>query len=228
MDGASASNDGFLKSSDWTTFNDKQNALTLTTTGTSGAATLVGDTLNIPQYSGGGGGGGIHAQVKLTTGQTINSSVTATGINSVAAQAGRLTSLPFIPAQTFTCSNLYINVVAFQLTALARILIYSDVDGIPTTKLYESADLDCSTNGQKTATTSFTFTQGTTYWLTIFAGGTPSLSALAVGGQITIRTNGAAHVGGYSGVATYPIAPTTFPTLINLTSTTPCVFITAA
>jgi len=34
----------------------KQDALTLTTTGTSGPATLVGSTLNIPQYSGGGGG----------------------------------------------------------------------------------------------------------------------------------------------------------------------------
>ena len=34
-----------------------QAALTLTTSGTSGAATLVGSTLNIPQYSGGGGGG---------------------------------------------------------------------------------------------------------------------------------------------------------------------------
>ena len=34
-----------------------QGQLTLTTTGTSGAATLVGTTLNIPQYSGGGGGG---------------------------------------------------------------------------------------------------------------------------------------------------------------------------
>jgi hypothetical protein len=31
---------------------NKQNTLTLTTTGTSGAATLVGSTLNIPQYSG--------------------------------------------------------------------------------------------------------------------------------------------------------------------------------
>ena len=35
----------------------KQDTLTLTTTGTSGAATLVSGTLNIPQYSGGGGGG---------------------------------------------------------------------------------------------------------------------------------------------------------------------------
>ena len=35
--------------------NAKQDTLTLTTTGTSGAATLVGATLNVPQYSGGGG-----------------------------------------------------------------------------------------------------------------------------------------------------------------------------
>jgi hypothetical protein len=38
-----------------TQLNAKQGSLTLTTTGTSGAATLVGSTLNIPQYSGGGG-----------------------------------------------------------------------------------------------------------------------------------------------------------------------------
>lgn len=34
----------------------KQDALSLTTTGTSGAATLTGSTLNIPQYTGGSGG----------------------------------------------------------------------------------------------------------------------------------------------------------------------------
>jgi hypothetical protein len=39
-----------------TALNGKQDNLTLTTTGTSGAATLVGDVLNIPQYSGGAGG----------------------------------------------------------------------------------------------------------------------------------------------------------------------------
>ncbi len=48
---ASASNTGKLSSTDWSTFNNKQNALTLTTTGSSGAATLVGSTLNIPDYS---------------------------------------------------------------------------------------------------------------------------------------------------------------------------------
>jgi hypothetical protein len=49
---ASGTNRGALSSADWTTFNAKQSAITLTTTGTSGAATLVGATLNIPQYSG--------------------------------------------------------------------------------------------------------------------------------------------------------------------------------
>jgi predicted heme/steroid binding protein len=47
---ASGSASGYLSSTDWTTFNNKQNALTLTTSGTSGAATLVGATLNIPVY----------------------------------------------------------------------------------------------------------------------------------------------------------------------------------
>jgi len=47
---AGAASNGYLSSTDWNTFNNKQNAITLTTTGTSGAATLVGATLNIPQY----------------------------------------------------------------------------------------------------------------------------------------------------------------------------------
>lgn len=53
---ASASNRGALSSTDWSTFNSKQNAISLTTSGNSGPATLVGSTLNIPQYAGSGTG----------------------------------------------------------------------------------------------------------------------------------------------------------------------------
>ena len=49
---SSTSQGGYLSSTDWNTFNGKQNAITLTTTGTSGAATLIGATLNIPNYTG--------------------------------------------------------------------------------------------------------------------------------------------------------------------------------
>ena len=47
---SSSSSNGFLSSTDWNTFNGKQNTISLTTTGTSGAATLVGTTINIPIY----------------------------------------------------------------------------------------------------------------------------------------------------------------------------------
>jgi hypothetical protein len=65
--------DGYMSSIDWNVFNEKQEQLTLTTTGTSGAATLIGAALNIPQYSGGGGGAvdsvnGETGVVVLTTG----------------------------------------------------------------------------------------------------------------------------------------------------------------
>ena len=50
MAAATTSVNGYLASADFTTFNNKQNAITLTTTGTTGAATLVGATLNIPNY----------------------------------------------------------------------------------------------------------------------------------------------------------------------------------
>jgi hypothetical protein len=48
---AGSSSSGYLSSTDWTAFNEKQSAITLTTTGTSGFATLIGDTLNIPDYT---------------------------------------------------------------------------------------------------------------------------------------------------------------------------------
>lgn len=70
---ASATNRGALSSADWSTFNSKQGAITLTTTGTSGASTLVGNTLNIPNYT-----TDLSGYVTLGTTQTITSQKTFT------------------------------------------------------------------------------------------------------------------------------------------------------
>lgn len=51
---ATASVSGYLSSTDWSTFNNKQGTITLTTNGTSGAATFSSNTLNIPQYEAAG------------------------------------------------------------------------------------------------------------------------------------------------------------------------------
>jgi hypothetical protein len=70
---ASATNRGALSSADWSTFNSKQGAITLTTTGTSGVSTLVGNTLNIPNYS-----TDLSGYVTLGTAQTITAQKTFT------------------------------------------------------------------------------------------------------------------------------------------------------
>ena len=70
---ASATNRGALSSADWSTFNSKQGAITLTTTGTSGASTLVSGTLNIPNYS-----TDLSGYVTLGTAQTITAQKTFT------------------------------------------------------------------------------------------------------------------------------------------------------
>jgi hypothetical protein len=75
---ASAANRGALSSADWSTFNSKQSTITLTTTGTSGAATLVGSTLNVPNYADGGVlslsaiGGTANANAATITGTVLN------------------------------------------------------------------------------------------------------------------------------------------------------------
>ena len=68
----------------------KQDTLTLTTTGTSGAATLVGSTLNIPQYSGGSANPSV-----IALSATDGTAVTGTTVDTLSRSL-------LIPANTFT------------------------------------------------------------------------------------------------------------------------------
>jgi hypothetical protein len=96
----------------------KQPTINLTVAGTSGAATLVGNTLNIPQYAGGTGGGGTVTSVaKLTltsiadtdlsstvTGSTGNVVITLNVPNASNLNRGVVTILPqtFAGIKSFT------------------------------------------------------------------------------------------------------------------------------
>jgi hypothetical protein len=77
---ASGTTDGFLSSSDWNKFNNKQNDITLSTNGTSGLSTLTsnsstGETLNIPIYGGIGGSGFGHVLCFGCGPTTINDNI---------------------------------------------------------------------------------------------------------------------------------------------------------
>lgn len=165
-----------------TALNAKQNTLTLTTTGTSGAATLVGSTLNIPQYSGGSASSGTHTPFELGSGKIYSNIPNGASNGTASVPANLILIMPFKPAQTFTTSNIFINVSVLGIGVNARILLYSHsaTNGLPDTKIYESANLDCSTTGVKTATTSQTFTAGTTYWLGVHASGAVTLTGVVV------------------------------------------------
>lgn len=228
IDQADGTQDGYLSIADWNTFNDKQNGLTLTTTGTSGPATLIADTLNIPQYSGGGGASGIHALVKPRTGQAIAPIIGGGGLASGFATANRLTAQPFIPANTFTCSNLFLNVSNSGAGSLARILIYSDLNGLPNTKLYESANLDCGTNGIKTATTSFTFTAGVTYWICTHTSLGSGFTTFTISNVLGFLAGGLSISSSYIYSITFGSAPTTLSGQSASAAVFPAVFITVA
>lgn len=75
-----------------TALNSKQDTLTLTTTGTSGAATLIGSTLNIPQYSSGGG----------VSNPSVISLIASNGILVTGTTINTMSQSLLIPANTFT------------------------------------------------------------------------------------------------------------------------------
>jgi len=222
-----------VSSATQTALNNKQNAITLTTTGTSGAATLVGDTLNIPQYSGGSGGGnvGIHALLPLASGQTVTAAINAISITPTTTVLNRLYANVFIPNQNITTSSLRINCATAAAGGLAKIFIYSDNNGSPDSLLYGSSDLDLSTTGIKTATTTFNFVAGTRYWIGAHLNNaTSQLSFLAIG-QLTPLYNTTISTSAGIVIATVNYAsglPSTFPSPTFGTSGAPVIGITKA
>ena len=116
------------------------------------------------------GGQGIHALVKPTTGRRVVLPIVAGANTGAQFTVNRLVLIPFMPANTFTIAQILMNGNIAVAGSLCRLLIYSDNNGVPNAKLYESTDLSLATTGFKIASTTFIFTAGKTYWLG-FAGG---------------------------------------------------------
>ena len=135
---ATTSVDGYLSSTDWNTFNNKQATISLTTTGTSGAATFIGNTLNIPQYQASGtyvtsvtgtspivssGGTTPAISIPAATGSVdgyLTSTDWTTFNNKANALSGTLNTVPkFTSASTIGDSNIKDNGSAVTVNATA-------------------------------------------------------------------------------------------------------------
>jgi hypothetical protein len=172
---------------------------------------------------------GIHAQVPLASGDTTSSILVGATYSTLALTTNVMRFNPFIPAQDITTSDLYIDTTIGVVGSLGRILIYSDLNGLPNTKLYESADLDLSTTGIKIATTTFNFVSGTTYWLCIHALGTATLRNTPPLSILTIRTPSAGFpYVSYTLNQSFATSPTTIISPIGSSLPPHLIFITKA
>ena len=179
----------------------------------------------------GGGGGGIHALLTPRSGSIVSNNFSGASFASTIQVVNRIVLSPFIPGKTFTSSNFLIRVFGnVAPLTFSKILIYSELNGNPNTLLYESADLDCSTTGTKTALNSFTFTAGTIYWLGYWSNSNPQIFTTAAANMYAIRILGAipnpSNI--VSVILPYGSAPTTITGTSEALSTMPFIGITQA
>ena len=169
----------------------------------------------------GGGGGGVHVLTKPVTGRLYNVRTTGTALNTATSTVANTISLyPFIPANSLTISNLQITVSTGAPGGLIRLLVYSDLNGVPSSKLIESTSLDTTSAAIKTFTTSFTFTAGTVYWLGYYSNLAIPVNVYDAAQMTPISAS--THFSAFTNVtaaAVFPTAPSTLGTATPTSST---------
>jgi hypothetical protein len=147
---ASAANRGALSSTDWSTFNGKQTTITLTTTGSSGAATFVTNTLNIPNYTLAGLGG--LSNPMTTLGDTIYGIATGTPTRL----AGNITTAKQFLSQTgngtVSAAPIWATIAGSDITGAALTKVDDTnvtltLGGTPTTALLRAASITVGWTG---------------------------------------------------------------------------------
>ena len=138
--------------------------------------------------SGGGGLAGLNVQTAIPAGLTygFTAAITSAVPTTYITQFNGIVLSPLILARNMTYSSIRINVTTFTAGCLSRIVIYSDLNGLPDSKLYESANIDCSTNGLKTVTVTGSFTAGTVYWIGIHSNNNCTITGINQGATIPI------------------------------------------
>lgn len=196
-------------------------------TGAGVTATNVGNavTVNVP----GSAGSAVHVLTKPISNRAYSVRLNAVPYPTFSAiTSNNILLYPFIPANSLTIKNLIVNVQIATVGGLLRVLVYSDLNGVPSSKLLESTSLDCSTTGDKTYTVSFTFTAGTTYWLGTYTNLSVQVIILDYNQMIPITNQN--NTGAFSTVnvaTTFPNAPATLGTTTLSTSSAPSIILTA-
>lgn len=166
-----------------------------------------------------GGSGTTFAQYIFpqSSGNYIIPAITmAPNSSTLTGVANRCFAYPFVPSTTITINELRLNVTTAVASSLARILIFDNLVNVPNNKLYESSNLDCSTTGLKTATTTQTFTAGQIYWLAVHFSSTQAITGITTTALINIKgASTMSAVYGYRVDQTFGSFPSTFGTPVD-------------
>jgi hypothetical protein len=113
------------------------------------------------------GGGGSHVLIKPISGAYYSqlSIIATSAVGAATRNNGAVQLTPFYPANTLTCDLIQFEVTTAVASSLSKVVVYSELDGTPKNKIYESTSVDCSTIGYKTIAASLTFTAGTVYYI---------------------------------------------------------------
>jgi len=116
------------------------------------------------------------------SGNYFDCGVGGTTRTTVAGIADRVVVMPFVPSQDIAVDRAAIDVTTAVAAAEARMVIYDSdgAGGVPSTRLYDSAEQDCSTTGIKEVTLAFTFLAGELYWVGVHNSSTATLRAVGI------------------------------------------------
>ena len=165
-------------------------------------------SVSIYNRSGGASSGalkGVHSLVYIQTSEVTSQCTESSTLTTYPTTIDRVYSAPYIPNQNFTLSGVFIVCTTASVGALARIMLYDNVNGLPDNLLATSNSVSLSTTGKKSVKLSYDLVAGTTYWLAVQTDtSTAVLSAIPVSSLLCIQNrNDGAPYSFYSAYGTY-------------------------
>ena len=179
---------------------DYQAPLTLTTTGTSGAATLIANTLNIPQYTGGGGGspGGANTNIQYNDSSAFGGDANFTWDKTAKSHVVTSNSSAALAVGLNGATNPAFTIDASTASSASGLVLKSAATGgittLTTTDSGSNAPLDIITKG--------------TGGLRMLGGGVGGTGAVTInGGSLQFTNSGTAYFTVGSTARTLTFAP---------------------